>query len=101
MVILKVGKGQDHENQIEIVSERGVWGSGIYRLFKAKFLNKMSSREGLGAEPSDKDDPDFLGEMHIDRDKEDWVYKGNKLNASVLKEIADFIFDYRAPDAVY
>ena len=99
MVILKVGK-QDQENQIEIVTEKGVWGSGIYKLFKAKFLNKLSPRE-ITTEPCDKNDPDFLGEIHIDREKEDWVYKGSKLNASVLKEIADFILDYKVPDAVY
>ena len=100
MVILKVGKGNDHENQIEIVSEKGVWGSGVYRLFKAKFLNKQSPVE-ITNEPSDKDDPSFLGEIHIDSDKEDWKYTGTKLNTATLKEIANFILDYKVPDAVY
>ena len=100
MVILKVGKGQDQENQIEIVTEKGVWGSGIYRLFKARFLNSLSPKE-IPREPSDVNGPDFLGEIHVDREKEDWFYKGSKLNAPVLKEIADFILDYKVPDAVY
>ncbi|TWR31437.1 hypothetical protein FPZ43_02880 [Mucilaginibacter pallidiroseus] len=100
MVILKVGKQDQDENQIEIVSERGVWGSGIYNLFKAKFLNALSPRE-ITNEPTDKNDPSFLGEIHVDSEREKWEYKGNKLNASVLKEIADFILDYKAPDAVY
>lgn len=100
MVILKVGTENDPEKQVEIVSERGVWGSGAYRIFAAKFINKFSHKD-LPVEPSDTNDPNFLGEINIDKEKEKWEYKGTKLKIPELKKIVDFIFDYNAPDAVY
>jgi hypothetical protein len=100
MVILKVNAEEDKVQQVEIVSERGVWGNGVYKIFNAIFLDKATSKD-IANEPSDENDPNFLGKININKEKEDWVYKGRKLSHSVQKQIADFIFDYKAPDAVY
>ncbi|MFD0793725.1 hypothetical protein ACFQZX_08855 [Mucilaginibacter litoreus] len=100
MVILKVGTENDTEKHVEIVTEKGVWGSGLYKIFSAKFLNKLAHKE-IPNEPMDENDPNFLGAITIDKEKEKWEYKGSKLKIPELKKIVDFIFDYKAPDAVY
>nr|WP_067053836.1 hypothetical protein [Mucilaginibacter sp. L294] len=100
MVILKVGIENETEKHVEIVTERGVWGSGAYKIFAAKLLNKLYHKD-VPHEPTDSNDPNFLGEISIDKEKEKWEYKGTKLKMPELKKIVDFIFDYNAPDAVY
>ncbi|MFD0767268.1 hypothetical protein ACFQZI_20600 [Mucilaginibacter lutimaris] len=100
MVILKVGTENEPEKHVEIVSERGVWGSGAYKIFAAKFLSRLSHKD-VPNEPTDSNDPNFLGEISIDQEEEKWEYKGTKLKIPELKKIVDFIFDYKAPDAVY
>ncbi|HEK20064.1 MULTISPECIES: hypothetical protein [unclassified Mucilaginibacter] len=100
MVILKLVTGNEPEKHVEIVSERGVWGSGLYKIFSSRFLNKFIHKD-IPNEPMDENDPNFLGEINIDKEKEKWEYKGTKLKIPELKKIVDFIFDYKAPDAVY
>jgi hypothetical protein len=100
MVILKLKAEEDNLQQVEIVTEKGVWGSGVYKLFNAIFLDKSTYKD-ITKEPCDENDPNFLGEININKEKEHWVYKGRKLSLAVQKQIADFIFDYKAPDAVY
>jgi hypothetical protein len=100
MVILKVGTENELEKHVEIVTERGVWGSGAYKIFAAKLLNKFYHKD-LPNEPTDSNDPNFLGEININKEEEKWEYKGTKLKMPELKKIVDFIFDYNAPDAVY
>lgn len=100
MVILKLKTDSDTEKHVEIVAERGVWGSGLYKIFSSRFMGKFTHKDMLN-EPTDENDPNFLGEISIDKDEEKWEYKGTKLKIPELKKIADFIFDYKAPDAVY
>ena len=100
MVILKLGTENEPERQVEIVTERGVWGSGPYKIFASSFLNKLYHKD-IPNEPTDSNDPNFLGEINIDKEQEKWEYKGTKLKMPELKKIVDFIFDYKAPDAVY
>ncbi|RFZ94104.1 hypothetical protein D0C36_00665 [Mucilaginibacter conchicola] len=100
MVILKLVTDSDTEKHVEIVTERGVWGSGLYKIFSSRFLSKLTHKD-IPHEPTDENDPNFLGEINIDRDEEKWEYKGTKLKIPELKKIVDFIFDYKAPDAAY
>ncbi|MEO6977490.1 MAG: hypothetical protein ABI113_03895 [Mucilaginibacter sp.] len=96
MVIVKIGT--EHEREIEIVNEKGDWANGSYHLFAAHFVHQGAKLE---SEPHDINSPKFLGELIIEKDKEYWEYKGDKLNTDEQKEIAQFILDYSAPDGVY
>ncbi|MFA6083138.1 hypothetical protein [Mucilaginibacter sp.] len=98
MVILKVNSGTDAEREVEIVTERGLWESGIYKIFNARFLTK-SAREPV--EPGDKNDPNFLGEINVNKENARWEYRGKLLLPDEQKEVAEFILDYQAPDSVY
>jgi hypothetical protein len=98
MVILKVNTGTDAEREVEIVTERGLWESGIYKIFNARFLGE-SAQELI--EPKDKSDPNFLGEINVNKENADWEYRGKQLSSDEQKEVAEFILDYHAPDSVY
>ena len=98
MVILKVNTGTDAEREVEIVTERGLWESGIYKIFNARFLGE-SAQELI--EPKDKSDPNFLGEINVNKENADWEYRGKQLSSDEQREVAEFILDYHAPDSVY
>ena len=98
MVILKVNTGTDAEREVEIVTERGLWESGIYKIFNAHFLSETAPEPG---EPRDKNDPNFLGEINVNRENAHWEYRGGQLQPDEQKEVAEFILDYQAPDSVY
>ena len=83
MVILRVRTENEPEKQVEIVTERGVWGSGAYKIYAAKFLNRLSHHKEIPHEPTDKNDPNFLGEISIDKEEEKNRHKTKK----------DFIID--------
>jgi len=97
MVILKIGT-EAQERELEIVNEKGDWANGSYHLFSAHFIHEGEKPE---PEPHDIHSPKFLGEIIMDKDKEYWEYKGDKLNSDEQKEVADFILDYEAPDRGY
>jgi hypothetical protein len=98
MVILKVNTGTDAEREVEIVTERGLWESGVYKIFNAHFLDKYAHKPN---EPIDKNDPNFLGELNVNKENADWEYRGKKLTFVEQREVAEFILDYQAPDSVY
>ena len=98
MVILKVNTGTGAEREVEIVTERGLWESGIYKIFNAHFLDE-SAKEPI--EPKDKNDPNFLGEINVNKENADWEYRGKQLSSDEQREVAEFILDYHAPDSVY
>ncbi|WP_374949331.1 hypothetical protein [Mucilaginibacter sp.] len=98
MVVLKVNQGTTNEREVEIVTARGLWETGIYKLFNADFLTD-DHREFI--EHVDENDPNFLGEMNVNKENADWEYRGKQLSADEQKEIADFILDYQPPDGVY
>jgi hypothetical protein len=97
MVIIKLGTEQAHR-EIEIVNEKGNWANGSYHLFAARFVHQG---DVLELEPHDINNPNYAGEIIIDKDKDYWEYKGDKLNADEQKQAAQFIMDYQAPDGVY
>jgi hypothetical protein len=96
MVILKIGS-HEQEQEVEIVNEKGTWESGSYKIFNAHFLkgNKTS------LEPHNVNSAEYLGNLEINKETQDWLYHGDKLNAEEQKQIAQFIFDYQPPDGVY
>ncbi|MCR8561850.1 hypothetical protein KXD93_29615 [Mucilaginibacter sp. BJC16-A38] len=98
MVIIKTGTDITNERELEIVNEKGDWANGSYHLFAARFMNKDSE---VVPEPHDIKGTSFLGEIIVDKDKEYWEYKGDKLNSDEQKQVAEFILDYQAPDGVY
>jgi hypothetical protein len=98
MVILKVNTGTDAEREVEIVTERGLWESGVYKIFNAHFLDEYAQKPN---EPIDKSDPNFLGELNVNKENADWEYRGKKLTFVEQREVAEFILDYQAPDSVY
>lgn len=98
MVIIKIGTDITNERELEIVNEKGDWHNGSYHLFSAIFMRKDGEKT---PEPHDTNNPNYLGEVLIDKDKGYWEYKGNKLNSVEQKQVSRFILDYRAPDGVY
>ena len=96
MVILKIGTGSK-EREVEIVNEKGIWENGNYHVFSSGFLDGGN----IAPEPHDISSASFLGELNINKEKERWDYKGDKLNADEQKKVAEFIMDYQAPDGVY
>lgn len=99
MVILKTGTGTVHEREVEIVNPKGTWHNGDYEIYAAaSFLPEHGNKT---AEPRDVNSPDYLGQLNIQKDDAVWIYQGEKLNTDEQKEIANFIIDYTAPDAVY
>ena len=99
MVILKTGTGTVHERDVEIVNPEGTWHNGDYQIYSVTgFLPEHGKKT---AEPHDVNSPNFLGQLNIQKDAAVWLYQGDKLNADEQKEIAEFIIDYTAPDAVY
>ncbi|MBD1391999.1 hypothetical protein [Mucilaginibacter glaciei] len=98
MVILKISADTPEEREVEIVTERGLWETGIYKIFGVSDPNG-ALRESK--ESADKSDPDFLGEFNVNKENADWEYRGEKISDDEQKEIADFILDYQPPDGVY
>ena len=96
MVIIKIG-GSEQEREVEIVNEKGTWGSGVYKIFRAHFLK----RNQPSSEPHDPNSADFLGSLELNKENLSWLYQGDKLNTEEQKQIARFIFDYQPPDGVY
>ena len=98
MVILKIGTGADKERDVEIVNEKGIWESGNYPIFSSAFLHDTGNNP---PEPHNVNSPNFLGEMIIEKEKNTWAYKGDKLDKEEQQQVAKFIIDYSAPDGVY
>jgi len=98
MVILKIGTGTAPQRELEIVNEKGDWANGSYHLFSAHFVHEGAKLE---SEPHDIKSNRFLGELIVDKDNATWEYNGDKLSNTEQKQVADFIFDYSAPDGVY
>ncbi|GAA4321922.1 hypothetical protein GCM10023149_21940 [Mucilaginibacter gynuensis] len=99
MVIVKIGEGTMQARQIEIVTERGIWDSGVYKLFNSGFLPEDGTDKK--PEPTDENNPDFLGTINLNKENATWAYSGKHLSSEEQKEIADFIMDYQVPDSVY
>src|ERR1700743_584269 len=98
MVIVKINSDTPQEREVEIVTEKGPWDSGSYHLFAATFLTE---EDMPSPEPHNTKSSNFLGELIIDKLKEYWEYKGDKLTVEEQTQIAGFIMDYQAPDGVY
>lgn len=98
MVILKVNAADSAEREIAIVSESGLWKNGIYLIFDG---NSLSADVRHSDDAIEKSDPGFLGEFNINKEKANWEYRGKSLSDPEQKEVANFIIDYQAPDAVY
>ena len=64
----------------------------------AQFLSKWA---GAPFEPVYKNDPNFLGEINVNKENARWEYRGKLLLPDEQKEVAEFILDYQAPDSVY
>ena len=97
MVILKLNTGTDKEHEVEIVNEKGIWESGNYLVFKAHFIAEGAATP----EPHNINSPNYLGEVNVDKKDWSWQYIGDKLPTDEQKQVAEFILDYHAPDAVY
>ncbi len=96
MVILKINPDTPEEREVKIISDSGTWDSGSYHIYAAASLDDIE-----GTEPHDRNNPDYLGELIVDKEKAFWEYKQSVLQPEEQKEIANFVMDYQAPDGVY
>ena len=107
MVNVYIGEGTPHKRIIRIVSKNGQWPNDLYKLYNSHFLTdeeattlRIINLNKLNVLPDNKN-PDYLGDISFDYENGNWEYRGNKLTPAEQNEIANFIYDYKAPDAVY
>jgi hypothetical protein len=96
MVVLKINAESPQEREVKILSDNGTWGSGSYHIYAARSLDDIQILES-----EDKDPSEHLGELLLDKEKNQWSFNQTSLEADEQKEIADFVMDYNAPDGVY